>query len=203
MILSDMNACYAFGLPCEDGLPPLTVVKFETGKGRYLGRLFLLRHGKARWADPGMKDFDRTLDEKGVAEAIAMGKAMVARGLVPEKIICSNAVRAKQTLLYVNEALGLQDKTTFTDELYATDAPGYLEIAAKVTDVDDVMLVGHNPMLEDLAIGTAATGDQTEMYELQMGFRTAGLAVIAFDGPPVDFESLSGKLEAYLTPADL
>lgn len=150
-----------------------------------------------------MKDFDRCLDEKGVKEAIAMGEAMAARGLVPQKIICSNAVRAKQTLAHVNETLRLHDKTTFTDELYATDAPGYLEIASRVTDVDDVMLVGHNPMLEDLAIGLAASGDEAAMYELQMGFRTAGLAVIAFDGPPVDFESLTGTLEAYLTPADL
>lgn len=132
-----------------------------------------------------------------------MGQAMVEKRLIPEKIICSNAVRAKQTLAHVNESLGLHDKTIFTDELYATDAPGYLEIASRITDVDDVMLVGHNPMLEDLAIGLAVSGDEEAMYELQMGFRTAGLAVIAFDGPPVDFESLTGKLEAYLTPAQL
>lgn len=168
-----------------------------------MGRLFLLRHGKARWADPGMKDFDRVLDDKGVQEALAMGKAMLERNLIPEKIICSNAARAKQTLSYINQALGLSDKSTFTDELYATDAPGYLEIASKVTGVNDLMLVGHNPMLEDLAIGTAATGDQSDMYELQMGFRTAGLAVISFDGPPIDFESLRGKLDIYLTPAGL
>lgn len=171
--------------------------------GKQLGRLFLLRHGKARWADPGMKDFDRILDDKGIEEARAIGQAMVRLGLIPEKIICSKAVRAKQTLELVNQALGLHDKTTFTEELYATDAPGYLEIASRVGDVEDVMLVGHNPMLEDLAIGTATTGDEHDMYELQMGFRTAGLAVISFDGMPTDFESLPGVLEAYITPSSL
>ena len=64
------------------------------------------------------------------------------------------------------------------------------------------MLVGHNPMLEDAALALAKLGDADALEDLHMGFRTAGLAVIRFDGPTSVFTTDTGYLEAYLTPAD-
>jgi phosphohistidine phosphatase len=167
-----------------------------------LSRLFLFRHGKAAWAQPGMRDFDRKLDERGIEEAETMGKLMKERGLVPDRVICSTAARAIETLEALNKSLHLDDVTEFEQNLYATDAPGYLEIAA-ATDFDgDVMLVGHNPMLEDAALALAKDGDDEALDALHMGFRTAGLAIIRFDGPTPIFTTETGFLEAYLTPAD-
>ncbi|QKV17683.1 SixA phosphatase family protein [Oricola thermophila] len=167
-----------------------------------MSRLFLFRHGKAAWAEPGMRDFDRKLDERGREEARAMGHLMKRRGLVPDRVICSTAVRAVETLDAINPSLHLEDVTTYEQNLYATDAPGYLEIAS-ATDFDgDVMLVGHNPMLEDAALALSADGDEASLEHLHMGFRTAGLAIIRFDGPTSTFATDTGYLEAYLTPAD-
>jgi len=149
-----------------------------------------------------MRDFDRKLDERGIEEARVMGKLMKRRNLVPDRVICSTAARAVETLEGLNASLHLDDVTTYEQNLYATDAPGYLEIAA-ATDFDgDVMLVGHNPMLEDAALALAKEGDDEAIDALHMGFRTAGLAVIRFDGPTSVFATDTGYLEAYLTPAD-
>ena len=167
-----------------------------------MARLFLFRHGKAAWAEPGMRDFDRKLDEKGVEETTAMGRLMRKRKLIPDMVICSTAARAVETLEAINESLHLNEVTRYDKNLYGTDAPGYLDIAAAADGDIDVMLVGHNPMLEDAALALAKSGDDEAMDALHMGFRTGGLAVIRFDGPTSSFASEAGYLEAYLTPAD-
>lgn len=150
-----------------------------------------------------MRDFDRKLDDRGLDEAQLMGKAMRERGLIPDKVICSSAARAVETIDAVNEALHLNDVTSFDQNLYATDAPGYLEIAAAANCDGDVMLVGHNPMLEDAALALARDGDEEALDDLQMGFRTGGLAVIRFDGPSSVFPTATGYLETYITPANI
>lgn len=166
-----------------------------------MSRLFLFRHGKAAWAEPGMRDFDRKLDPRGVEEAVTMGRLMLERGLIPDKVICSTAARAVETIDALNESLHLNDVTRFEQNLYATDAPGYLEIAADTNFNGDVMLVGHNPMLEDAALALSADGDEDALGALHMGFRTGGLAVIRFDGPTSIFPNSTGYLETYVTPA--
>jgi len=166
-----------------------------------MSRLFLLRHAKAEWAQPGQRDFDRALAASGIEDAKALAAAMVEHGLLPEKVICSSAVRARQTLDAINTVHDLSALTSYDQNLYATDAPGYLEVAAKSGFDGNLMLVGHNPMLEDVSIALAKDGDEALVDDLQMGFRTSGLAVIALDGPMADIEQLSGRLEAYLTPA--
>ena len=168
-----------------------------------MSRLFLLRHAKAEWAEPGQRDFDRQLAPAGVDEAKAIGQAMVDNNLLPGRIICSSAARARQTLEAINTVRDLSDIASYEQSLYATDAPGYLETAALSGFDGDLMLIGHNPMLEDVAIALAKTGDEEMIDKLHMGFRTAGLVVIAIDGPLSAIESLAGRLETYLSPADL
>ena len=167
-----------------------------------MSRLFLLRHGKAAWAEPGTRDFDRKLDERGVEEARAMGQLMARRGLIPDVVICSTATRAVETFDALNESLHLGETVRYEQNLYATDAPGYLEIAAKTGSEGDVMLVGHNPMLEDAALALAREGNEEALEALHMGFRTAGLAIIRFDGPSSVFTTATGYLEDFLFPTD-
>lgn len=167
-----------------------------------MSRLFLLRHAKAEWSAPGQRDFDRALAASGVEDARALAAAMVGRDLVPGKVICSAARRARQTLDAINTVHDLSGIASYDQDLYGTDAPGYLEVAAKSGFDGDLMLVGHNPMLEDVAMALSADGQRALLDELQMGFRTAGLAVIAVDGPLSRIETQRGRLEAYLTPAN-
>ena len=63
-----------------------------------MDRLFLLRHARAGWALPGVRDFDRPLDATGQAEAEATGEAMRTSGYIPDVTLCSNARRARETL---------------------------------------------------------------------------------------------------------
>ncbi|MCI5077261.1 histidine phosphatase family protein [Oricola sp.] len=167
-----------------------------------MSRLFLFRHGKAAWAQPGMRDFDRKLDARGIEEATTMGQLMVERDLIPDIVMCSSAARAVETFDALNQSLHLDNSVRYDQNLYATDAPGYLEIAATAGIDGDVMLVGHNPMLEDAALALAADGDHRAIEALHRGFRTAALAVIRFDGPASVFTDKTGYLEHFLTPAE-
>ncbi len=165
-----------------------------------MNRLYLLRHAKAGWALPGMKDFDRPLDASGMADARMLGAAMSAAGHVPDLTLCSNARRARETL----EWLATQADTgrvLFTDALYSEDAAGYLAIIREHGPQGSLLVIGHNPMVEDLAMAVAGDGEESARATLERGFPTSGLAVLRFDGGLANAAPGAGYLEAFLTPA--
>ncbi len=165
-------------------------------------RLFLLRHAKAGWALPGMIDFDRPLDAYGRADAEATGIAMRARGYVPDITLCSNARRARQTLEGV---AGHADtgRVLFFDKLYCDDAAGYLTLIQENGAAGSVLVIGHNPMMEDLAMAVSGDGEHEARATLNSGFPTSGLAVIRFPGTLADAAPGNGYLEAFATPAEM
>ena len=165
-----------------------------------LSRLFLLRHAKAGWALLGMRDFDRPLDASGRADAEATGLAMQAGGYIPDVTLCSNAVRARETL----EAIAGQTDTgrvIFLDQLYSDDATAYLTII-RGNGGGSLLVIGHNPMMEDLATALAGDGEDDARATLHAGFPTCGLAVIAFPGDLADAAPGRGFLQAFLTPGN-
>lgn len=164
-------------------------------------RLYLLRHAKAGWAQPGVRDFDRPLDASGIADAEATGAAMRACGYVPDLTLCSNARRARETLEGI---AGHTDtgRVLFFDSLYSEDAAGYLTIIRGNGASRSLLVIGHNPMMEDLAIAVSGDGDESAKATLNYGFPTSGLAVLRFDGGLADAAPGAGFLEAFLTPAD-
>ena len=128
--------------------------------GGWVSRLYLLRHAKAGWALPGMRDFDRPLDASGRADAEVIGMAMRSRGYVPDLTLCSNARRARETL----EGLAGQTdtgKVLFFDTLYSEDAAGYLRLIREHGGPGSLLVIGHNPMMEDLAMALSGDGDET------------------------------------------
>jgi phosphohistidine phosphatase len=167
---------------------------------RSLGRLFLLRHAKAGWALPGVRDFDRPLDASGHADAEAAGAEMRSRGYVPDITLCSNALRARETLEGV---AGQADtgRVVFSDRLYSEDAAGYLALIHESANSGSILVIGHNPMMEDLATAISGDGDPSARATLSSGFPTSGLAVIAFPGGLEDASPGKGYLEAFHTPA--
>ncbi|RUV69011.1 MAG: histidine phosphatase family protein [Mesorhizobium sp.] len=167
-----------------------------------MSKLYLLRHAKAGWALPGMRDFDRPLDASGVADAETMGAAMRARSYIPDLTLCSNAKRARQTL----EGLAGHTDTgqvLFLDTLYSEDAAGYLNLIRSNGGPSSLLVIGHNPMTEDLTIALSGDGDEAARGMLNYGFPTSGLAVVRFDGSLADAAQGTGYLEAFLTPVDL
>jgi phosphohistidine phosphatase len=169
--------------------------------GGWVSRLYLLRHAKAGWALPGMRDFDRPLDASGRADAETMGAAMRSRGYVPDRTLCSNAARARETL----EGLAGQTdtgKVLFFDTLYSEDAAGYLHLIRDHGGPGSLLVIGHNPMMEDLAMAVSGDGEATARATLNHGFPTAGLAVVRFLDDLAKAAQGLGYLEAFLTPVD-
>ncbi len=161
-----------------------------------------MRHAKAGWALPGVRDFDRPLDASGMADAEAIGEAMRVRNYVPDVTLCSNARRARQTL----EGLaGRADtgRVLFFDTLYSEDAAGYLDIIRRNGRADQILVIGHNPMTEDLAMALSGDGEEAARGMMNHGFPTSGLAVVRFPGNLAEAAQGNGYLEAFLTPAGL
>jgi phosphohistidine phosphatase len=149
-----------------------------------------------------MRDFDRPLDETGFADSEATAMAMRERNYVPDLTLCSNAQRARQTL----EAIAQHADTgrvIFLDTLYSEDAAGYLRIIQDNSSHRSVLVIGHNPMMEDLALAVSGSGDEGVLAALGLGFPTSGLAVIDFDEPLSAAAPGKGRLVDFVTPADL
>ncbi|WP_457937147.1 SixA phosphatase family protein [Mesorhizobium sp. 10J20-29] len=165
-----------------------------------MSTLYLLRHAKAGWALPGVRDFDRPLDESGHVDAEATGSAMREHNYVPDITLCSNALRARETLEGI---AGSADtgRVLFFDRLYSDDAAGYLSLVREHANCGSVLVIGHNPMMEDLASALAGDGDEAARAVLSQGFPTSGLAVISFDKGLAHAAPGTGFLEAFLTPA--
>lgn len=163
-----------------------------------MSRVYLLRHATAAVAAPGKRDFDRELTAEGAETAQALGKTMALQHLAPDVVICSTAARARQT--FVATSLAQPFRLIETETLYSSGTEGYLAAIRDTPDASSVMLVGHNPTMEDLALGLCGHGDPALLNRLQHGFPTCGLAVIDFDGPLSDIAPESGTLHAFLTP---
>ncbi|WP_274628754.1 SixA phosphatase family protein [Arvimicrobium flavum] len=161
--------------------------------------LLLLRHAKSGWALPGMRDFDRPLDETGRRDAAAIGAAMKRNGYRPNVIFCSSAARARETLECAAPYIDIRD-AIYTPTLYSTDAGGYLETIRTADDAPAVLVVGHNPMMEDLGMALSGDGDETARHALHGGFPTSGLAAVRFQGSLAAAAPGQGFLEAFLTP---
>jgi phosphohistidine phosphatase len=148
-----------------------------------------------------MRDFDRPLDEAGTRGAVAAGRAMRERDYAPDLVICSSARRARETLDGVARVLDT-GRIIYTEGLYSTDAAGYVDIIAEAPKAESLLLIGHNPMMEDVAMALSGDGDETANGSILNGFPTSGLAVIRFAGALSFVAPGKGYLEAFVTPAE-
>ncbi|MBB3947849.1 phosphohistidine phosphatase [Rhizobium skierniewicense] len=139
-------------------------------------RLYLLRHAHAAWASPGEHDFDRRLDSKGYAEAEMIGEKIATKGLVPDVVLSSTAVRCRETAQAIRRAFNDAFEISYVDEMYNAQAEIYLALMSGQASAKSVMLVGHNPTIE--AVAEALLGHQRMEQALPNGFPTAGLAVL-------------------------
>jgi phosphohistidine phosphatase len=168
--------------------------------------LSLLRHAKSSWDDPSLEDFDRPLAKRGIAAADRMGAYIQAQGLAPDAILCSSAVRARQTLeLVLPHFLG-PPTVEYDRSLYLASAPVMLARLrrrdAKLTR--HVMLVGHDPGMHALACQLASTGNPEQLRAMAHKFPTAGLAVIRFKARAWSkLAAGAGELDRFVTPKTL
>lgn len=119
--------------------------------------LYLLRHAKSSWDDPGLADFDRPLNSRGLKAARFIGRLMFERGIKPDRIISSPAKRAAQTAALVGEAAELPN-FELDDRIYDASSPTLFNLLSEVPDAtQSILLVGHNPGMQELI--TALSGE--------------------------------------------
>ena len=164
-----------------------------------MSRLFLLRHAKAGWALPGMRDFDRPLDASGHADAEATGAAMRSRGYVPDITLCSNAAARPRDAGRHRRPGGYGPRAVLRQALQRGCSRLPCSSSTKTPNSGSILVIGHNPMMEDLATAISGDGDPSARAMLNSGFPTSGLAVIAFPGSLKDASPGNGYLEAFHT----
>jgi phosphohistidine phosphatase len=164
-----------------------------------MSRFFLLRHARASWPQPGNKDFDRQLTDGGRENAARLGTAMVKSGFYPDAILCSPACRAVETWDEISPNFpGVP--LTQSKALYDGDANSYLSLIRAAGEASNLLVIGHNPMLEDLALALSVNHDRKSRENLLTGFPTCGLAVFDVDGSLRDAGSDTTRLSNFVTP---
>ena len=167
-------------------------------------RLLLLRHAKSAWPEQ-VADHERPLAERGEKAAPAMGNYMAREHLVPDLALVSDARRTQQTWELVQRRLPAEVAVRTTSDIYEAPASRLLETIRALGDsAATLLLIGHNPGLQDLALMLAGDGDARARDALAAKYPTAALAVIDF--PVANWRHIgpgSGVLTRFVTPRSL
>jgi len=115
--------------------------------------LFLIRHAKSSWDNPGLRDFNRPLNERGLREAPLMAQLLANRGVQPDLLVSSPAKRALTTALFFAEKFGIADEQVLREQdIYEAAPTDILQIISHLPDSAAVVcLFGHNPTFTDVA----------------------------------------------------
>jgi phosphohistidine phosphatase len=164
-------------------------------------RLFLLRHAKSSWDDPRLDDRERPLAPRGRRASELIAGHLRREGIAPSLVLCSSATRTRETLQRVIPALDASD-VSIEDELYGASSEGLLQRLREVPgDLESVMLVGHQPAIQELALDLA--GDGAELARLRAKFPTGAFATLLFAGDWSELAPGSAELMAYVKPKEL
>lgn len=114
-------------------------------------QLLILRHAKSSWSNAFLADHDRPLNSRGRRDAPRMGQLLLDAELEPDLVLCSSAERARATAEAAAEACGHTDPLVVTGDLYHAGPQRIVEvIAERAGDANRVLVVGHNPGMEEL-----------------------------------------------------
>jgi len=171
-------------------------------------RLLIFRHAKAGPHDE-KHDKERDLIERGRNDSARMGRAIRERAYVPDLVLCSSARRTVETWSHAERALGRKPEVRFLDQLYDAPETSLFKTIRSIKDPAPVlMIIGHNPGLEDLARLLVRrpenSAEEQRRAAMQKKFPTAAVAVIDFDASAWgDIDAAKGALSDFLTPADI
>lgn len=171
--------------------------------------LYILRHGKSSPAPAGGDDHDRALDSRGRAEALAQGRNFAARGWQPAHALVSTARRTRETVACFNKGLAAAGvravEAAYESALYLAPAERIVEELALAEDgAASIMVVGHNPGLQDLALFLAGRRQSDARGKLARDFPPGALAV--FDLAIEHWHAIApgkARLAAVIFPRDL
>ncbi len=174
-------------------------------------QLFVLRHAKSSWNDPGLEDDERPLAPRGLRAAKLLGEHMRATGIRPAQVLCSPARRTRETL----DGVSPGGETLIEPELYAASCGAVIERLRRVPEATaSVMVVGHNPAMQVLVLRLAGAGGRewatnpnrtvdSDVAEVQRKFPTGALATLTFDCAWSELAPGCASLVAYVRPKAL
>lgn len=165
-------------------------------------KLILLRHGKSDW--PDVADLERPLAKRGRRDAPVVGRWLGASGYAPDAVVCSTALRARQTWElasagFAAAAPGASPAVRYEPRVYGASVLGLLMLVREFDPAwRTAIIVGHNPGLAELTVGLASP-DAPAPH----AFPTAAVAVFGLPGPWAEAAPGQGRLLAFTVPADL
>jgi phosphohistidine phosphatase len=165
--------------------------------------LTLLRHAKSGWDDPIKRDFDRPLNPRGRRAARTVGREMRNLGLAFDRVVASPARRVVETIEEVAHSFGPL-APAYDERLYLAPAAALAELVRETPDeVERLLLVGHNPGLEDLALLLSGP-DGPLRAEVEIKYPTGTLAEIALPvGGWTEVTQGQGTIARFVRPRDL
>ncbi|WP_309080801.1 histidine phosphatase family protein [Zhihengliuella sp.] len=169
----------------------------------HLKRLLLLRHAQADFLF-GVEDRDRPLGSRGEQEAPSPGHWMLEHDVVPDYIVCSDALRARSTCVWVSHVLGERGPTPYVDSrVYGADVARLLSIVNETPgSVGTLLVIGHMPTLQDLALRLAsADSDHEAVMELAMEYPTAGLTVLETTAAWAELDGRDARVTDFVPPS--
>ncbi|MET4647433.1 MULTISPECIES: histidine phosphatase family protein [Streptomyces] len=163
-------------------------------------RLVVLRHAKSAWPD-GVADHERPLAPRGRRDAPAAGRRLREAGCVPDLVVCSTAGRTRQTWDLVSNELDAITPVTYDARLYRASAGELLGVVRDIpARVRTLMLVGHNPGVQDLVLMLAGEADGCALEQTRAKFPTSAIAVLCLPGPWSDLEPGAARLTEMVVP---
>lgn len=167
--------------------------------------LSLLRHAKSSWDDPVERDFDRPLNGRGHRAARRMGEWLKQNDVRFDAVIASPALRVRQTIEGVEAGLAARLRPDFDKRIYMASAALLFDVVRDTPEgVGHLLLVGHNPGLEDMLL-LATRGDRSKLRkEAELKYPTATFATIRLPvGHWAKIEEGGSRLVAFVRPRDL
>jgi len=166
--------------------------------------LLLFRHAKSSWANMGLLDFDRPLNERGMRAAQHMANYLSKHLPLPDVILCSTAQRTRQTLSPLLQVYAHPVDIALKRSLYHASEDVLIDEIAKAGKSDVLMLVGHNPGLEMCAYVLCGAGDENLRADLAIKFPTAACVHLTFDiSDWADVKRTKGSLAHFIKPRAL
>lgn len=165
--------------------------------------LTLLRHAKSGWDDPVARDFDRPLNGKGRKAAARVGRHLKDEGLAFDSVVASPALRVQQTIAGVEDGYGRSLAPVWDKRIYMASLATLLDLVHSLDDGHGrVLLVGHNPGLEDLVLTLASASPYRD--EVEIKYPTATLAELRFEVERwADVGEGKGELVRFTRPREL
>jgi phosphohistidine phosphatase len=168
-----------------------------------LKTLYLLRHAKSSWDEPRLADHERPLAPRGRKAARRMGVHFRHAKIHPDLVLCSSATRAVQTYEAIGKGFDKPLAVSVEDDLYgASDTDLVVRLNDVAATAASVLVIGHNPGLQDLALVLAGDGDPASLARLGDKFPTCALAILDV---PTEWDALGpghAYLESLVLPSD-